>query len=103
MPEGVTDPGKFIAPRLYVSDGTIERFGELLQARPQGILRLTDELSAMFTNMSRYNGGQDNEFWLEAWNGHSYKVERVGRTLANRAPFDRRGRRPSARQTGHSV
>ena len=31
--------------------------------------------------MSRYNGGQDNEFWLEAWNGHSYKVERVSRTL----------------------
>ena len=31
---------------LYVSDGTIERFGELLQARPQGVLRLTDELSA---------------------------------------------------------
>ena len=81
MPEGVTDPGKFIAPRLYISDGTIEQLGELLQARPQGILRLTDELSAMFTNMSRYNGGQDNEFWLEAWNGHSYKVERVSRTL----------------------
>ena len=81
MPEGATDPGKFIAPRLYVSDGTIERFGELLQARPQGVLRLTDELSAMFTNMSRYSGGQDNEFWLEAWNGNSYNVERIGRTL----------------------
>jgi hypothetical protein len=69
MPEDATDPGKFVAPRLYVSDGTIERFGELLQARPQGALRLTDELSAMFMNMSRYSGGQDNEFWLESWNG----------------------------------
>jgi Protein of unknown function (DUF3987) len=81
MPEAATDPGKFVAPRLYVSDGTIERFGELLQARPQGVLRLTDELSAMFMNMSRYSGGQDNEFWLECWNGHSYNVERIGRTL----------------------
>jgi Protein of unknown function (DUF3987) len=81
MPEDATDPGKFIAPRLYVSDGTIERFGELLQARPQGVLRLTDELSAMFMNMSRYSGGQDNEFWLESWNGNSYNVERIGRTL----------------------
>jgi len=81
MPEEATDPGKFVAPRLYVSDGTIERFGELLQARPQGILRLTDELSAMFMNMSRYSGGQDNEFWLESWNGNSYNVERIGRTL----------------------
>jgi hypothetical protein len=81
MPEDATDPGKFVAPRLYVSDGTIERFGELLQARPQGVLRLTDELSAMFMNMSRYSGGQDNEFWLESWNGNSYNVERIGRTV----------------------
>src|SRR5262245_24010262 len=81
MPENATDPGKFVTPRLYVSDGTIERFGELLQARPQGILRLTDELSAMFTNMSRYSGGQDNEFRLESWNGNSYNGERIGRTL----------------------
>src|SRR5215831_40870 len=81
MPATAIEPGKFVAPRLYVSDGTIERFGELLQARPQGVLRLTDELSAMFMNMSRYSGGQDNEFWLECWNGHSYNVERIGRTL----------------------
>jgi hypothetical protein len=81
MPEDATDPGKFVAPRLYVSDGTIERFAELLQARPQGVLRLTDELSAMFMNMCRYSGGQDNEFWLESWNGNSYNVERIGRTV----------------------
>src|SRR5215831_21073299 len=81
MPATAMEPGKFVAPRLYVSDGTIERFGELLQARPQGVLRLTDELSAMFMNMSRYSGGQDNEFWLESWNGNSYNVERIGRTL----------------------
>ena len=82
LPESAIDPGKFIPPRLYVSDGMIERFGVLLQARPQGMLRLTDELSAMFTNMSRNSkGGQDNEFWLEAWNGHSYTVERMGRAL----------------------
>jgi hypothetical protein len=81
MPLAAVDPGKFVAPRLHVSDGTIERFGELLQARPQGMLRLSDELSGMFMNMSRYSGGQDNEFWLEAWNGNSYNVERIGRTL----------------------
>jgi hypothetical protein len=68
-------------PRLHISDGTIERFGELLTARPQGVLRFTDELSAMFMNMSRYSGGQDNEFWLESWNGGAYNVERIGRNL----------------------
>jgi Protein of unknown function (DUF3987) len=81
MPKEAQDPGKFIAPRLYVSDGTIERLGELLTARPQGIVRIVDELAAMFTNMQRYSGGQDNEFWLEAWNGNSYSVERIGRQL----------------------
>ena len=29
--------------------------------------------------MSRYSKGQDNEFWLEAWNGNEYVVERAGR------------------------
>jgi len=79
MPVEATDPGKYISPKLYVSDGTIERLGELLQARPQGLLFLRDELSALFMNMTRYSNGQDNEFWLEAWNGDSFNVERMGR------------------------
>ena len=60
------DPGPFVAPRLYVSNVTIERLAVLLQARPQGMLMLSDELAGLFLNMSRYSGGQDNEFWLEA-------------------------------------
>ena len=31
--------------------------------------------------MKRYSGGQDNEFWLEAWNGNAFAVERIGRQL----------------------
>jgi hypothetical protein len=81
MPATATDPGKFVTPRLYASNGTIERLGELLQARPQGMLQLMDELAALFMNMSRYSGGQDNEFWLEAWNGKPYVVERISRSL----------------------
>jgi hypothetical protein len=78
MPAEATDPGRFIAPRLCVSNATIERLADLLQARPQGMLMLCDELAGLFLNMSRYSGGQDNEFWLEAWNGSSYTVERMG-------------------------
>src|SRR5262249_36957707 len=51
----------------------------LLTARPQGILLFADELAGLFLNMSRYSGGQDNEFWLEAWNGGFYRVERMNR------------------------
>jgi Protein of unknown function (DUF3987) len=79
MPVEAVDPGPFVAPRLYVSNCTIERLAVLLQARPQGMLMLSDELASLFLNMSRYSGGQDNEFWLEAWNGGSYTVERMGR------------------------
>jgi hypothetical protein len=79
MPPDAMDICKFIAPQLYVSNTTVERLGELLQARPQGMLLLMDELAALFMNMSRYSGGQDNEFWLEAWNGGSYNVQRVNR------------------------
>jgi hypothetical protein len=79
MPAAAADPGPFVAPRLYVSNVTIERLAALLQARPQGMLVLSDELAGLFLNMSRYSGGQDNEFWLEAWNGNPYTVERMGR------------------------
>jgi hypothetical protein len=79
MPPEAADPGPFVAPRLYVSNATIERLAALLQARPQGMLMLSDELAGLFLNMSRYSGGQDNEFWLEAWDGSPYTVERVGR------------------------
>src|SRR5262249_14950501 len=79
MPAAAADPGPFVAPRLYVSNATIERLPVLLQARPQGMLMLSDELAGVFLNMTRYSGGQDNEFWLEAWNGSAYTVERMGR------------------------
>ena len=72
MPADAEIPGPFVAPRLYVSDGTIEKLAVLLQARPQGMLVIRDELAGLFLNLSRYSGGTDKEFWLEAWNGKPY-------------------------------
>ena len=82
MPEAAADPGKYVPIRLIVNDGTIERLAELLQARPHGIVLVRDELAALFMNMSRYSGGQDDEFWLESWNGEPHTVERMGRMLS---------------------
>jgi hypothetical protein len=79
MPREAIDPGPFVAPRLHVSNATIERLAQLLEVQPQGALLLSDELAGLFLNMSRYSGGQDNEFWLEAWNGGHYTVERMSR------------------------
>ena len=79
MPPNAVEPGEFTAPRLYVSDATIERLAVLLQARPSGIQLIGDELAGLFLNFGRYSGGQDKEFWLEAWNGKYFVVERMGR------------------------
>src|SRR5262249_850302 len=79
MPPEAEDPGPFIAPRLHISNSTIERVAQLLEVQPQGALLLSDELASLFMNMRRYSGGQDNEFWLEAWNAGPYTVERLSR------------------------
>ena len=79
IPADAIEPDEFIAPRLYVSDATVERFAVLLQARPRGMSLVADELASLFLNMGRYSRGQDNEFWLEAFNGKHFVVERMGR------------------------
>jgi uncharacterized protein DUF3987/bifunctional DNA primase/polymerase-like protein len=69
----------FVVPRLYVSDCTIERLAPLLEARPRGVIFVADELARLFMNLERYSGGSDRAFWLEAWDGNSFIVERLGR------------------------
>jgi Protein of unknown function (DUF3987) len=78
--EGI-DPGDFIHPRLYATDSTVERLALLLEARPRGIMLFRDELSGLFGNMHRYGGGTDRPFWLQAWNGDRYVVERVSKSI----------------------
>lgn len=85
-PAAADDPGKFITPRLYTIDVTIERMAELLAARPRGMLLISDELAGWFTNMSRYSGGEDKQFWLICWDGGAYSVERKSAPIAIKVP-----------------
>lgn len=78
-PAEAQDVPPFVVPRLYVSDCTIERLAPLLEARPRGITYVADELARLFMNLERYSGGSDRAFWLEAWDGNSFVVERLGR------------------------
>jgi hypothetical protein len=66
-------------PHLFTTDSTIEKLAVLLQARPQGMLLVIDELAGWFNNMSRYSKGQDNQFWLAAWDGKPRPIDRMGR------------------------
>ena len=77
MPPDASKVPPFVSPRLYVTNATIERIAALLQARPSGLVLIVDELAGLFSNMARYSNGSDREFWLEAWNGKPYSVERV--------------------------
>ena len=67
-------------PRLVVNDGTIERVGAILAAQPRGTLQMRDELAGWLEGMARYSGGgSDRPFWLEAYGGRGFTVERMGR------------------------
>lgn len=67
-------------PRLILNDGTIERIAVLLSQQPRGTLQARDELAGFLGNMARYSsGGSDRPFWLEAYGGRGYTVERISR------------------------
>lgn len=66
-------------PRLVVNDGTIERLGAIIAQQPRGTLQMRDELAGWLEAMNRYSGGGDRQFWLEAFGGRGFNVERVSR------------------------
>ncbi len=68
------------APRLLITDGTVERLAVIVARQPRGSLMARDELSGWLQGMTRYaGGGSDRPFWLEAYGGRGYTVERMGR------------------------
>ncbi len=69
--------------RLRIEDTTIEAAQEVCKASPNGILALQDELSGWFGGIEKYAGGKggakDRAFWLSAYNGGQYAVNRISR------------------------
>ena len=64
-------------PRLTMIDATHERVAAVLAtAAPKGVLMLRDELAGFLLGMNAYNDAA-RAFWLEAWNGRPYRVDRV--------------------------
>jgi hypothetical protein len=63
-------------PRLRQHDTTIEKVASLLcHAAPKGLLITRDELAGWVEGMTNYNDA-GRQFWLEAYGGRSYRVER---------------------------
>lgn len=72
--------------RRIISDATIEAAQEVLKDSPRGVLSLQDELSGWFGQMDKYAPGKgaqaDRGFWLQAYNGGSYSLNRIGRGVS---------------------
>jgi len=75
------DPGaKPGMPCLAVTDSTVERLAVITAEQPRGTLMARDELAGWLLGMTRYaGGGSDRPFWLAAYGGRPYRVERMGR------------------------
>ena len=68
--------------RLRLEDTTIEAAQEIFKDNPDGVLCLQDELGGWFGSMDKYSGqgaAKDRGFWLQVYNGGSYRVDRVRR------------------------
>jgi hypothetical protein len=64
------------APRLRQSDVTVEKVASLLAtAAPKGLLMVRDELAGWLLGMTNYNSA-GRAFWIEAYGGRPYRVER---------------------------
>lgn len=73
--------------RTRIEDVTVEAAQEILKDSVEGVLLIRDELSGWFGSMERYGTGKgasaDRSFWLTAYNGGSYSVNRVGRGVVS--------------------
>lgn len=69
--------------RLRIEDTTVEAAQQVLEGSVDGILCYQDELAGFFGAMDKYSGGKgaaaDRAFWLRAFNGGEYALNRVGR------------------------
>ena len=76
LPPDGTDPPEPQAPRVRVSDVTVERVATLLAlAAPKGLLILRDEIAGWLLGLNAYNDA-GRAFWIEAYGGRPYRVER---------------------------
>lgn len=65
-----------VRDRIRISDATTEKVAELLSFTWRGLLLSRDELAGWLGGMDRYNGGGDRPFWLEAYGGRAYTIDR---------------------------
>jgi hypothetical protein len=76
MPTTAVEPPQPVRPRGLVNDPTVESMAPLLAGNVRGVLLHRDELSGWLGTMNKYGGDGDRSFWLEAFGGRPYVVDR---------------------------
>lgn len=87
-PTGAVEPEKPVRPRLAVSDTTPEALAAIMAGQPRGLLTYRDELSGWLGSFDRYGSGSgERGFWLEAYGGRSFVLDRVKLDAPLRIPY----------------
>jgi hypothetical protein len=73
--------------RLMVQDSTPEKMADILSGNPAGTLHLRDELAGWLTSFDRYSPG-GREFWLEAFGGRPFVIDRKSNPEPIAVPFN---------------
>ncbi|MES3084961.1 DUF3987 domain-containing protein [Sphingomonas faeni] len=86
-PDGAEAPDAPQRKRLYVQDSTPEEMAAILSGNPSGTLHLRDELAGWIESFERYTAG-GRPFWLEAYGGRQFVVDRKGLPKPIVVPFN---------------
>ncbi len=87
MPEEAEAPEAPQRPRLMVQDSTPEEMASILAGNVNGTLHLRDELAGWLDSFERYSPG-GRSFWLEAYGGRPFVVDRKSQSKPLIVPFN---------------
>jgi putative DNA primase/helicase len=87
MPPAAIEPDEPSRRRTIVVDATPEAVGAILAGNPQGTMHFRDELAGWLMSFDRYSPG-GREFWLEAYGGRPFVIDRKGAKEPVTIPFN---------------
>lgn len=87
MPAAALEPDEPQRRRTILMDTTPEAAGAILAGNPIGTMHFRDELAGWLTSFDRYSPG-GREFWLEAYGGRPFVIDRKGSKAALTIPFN---------------
>ena len=87
LPEDAVEPDEPHRRRTFVMDATPEAMGAILAGNPMGTLHFRDELAGWLMSFDRYSPG-GREFWLEAYGGRSFVIDRKNMKAPLVVPFN---------------